>query len=392
MALLATASADNTINIYAVPANPTPNVPFKLLRTLRAHLAGVNAIAWSPVGPPYTLASASDDKSILLWSPLASDFPISPSPLVGHSNYVYSLAFSPKGNMLVTGSYDEAVFLWDVRAGRVMRSLPAHSDPVGGVDFLHDGTMVCSCAGDGLIRIWDSGSGQCLKTLVDEDRRPVTSARFTPNGKFVLAWTLDNSIRLWRYTEGTCVKTYQGHVNQEYSLSGTVGSYYPSTSGGQGQGHGVAEAFLASGSEDGDVVAWDVTSKDILWRGKGHKDVVLSVDFGRTKAGKGLLVSGGKDRDVRVWMLEGESRHDLAERGGDEMDPNMGMEMDVDMQMPAEPETETEVEAESDLINGEREHARHKGGRTEQNPAGGNGSAMDVDVDDAVGTPGLGSA
>ncbi|KIX05889.1 uncharacterized protein Z518_03862 [Rhinocladiella mackenziei CBS 650.93] len=328
MVLLATASADNAIHIYSVPADPTSDTTFKHLRTLRAHLAGVNAIAWSPVGPPYTLASASDDKSILLWSPLASDFPISPSPLTGHSNYVYSLAFSPKGNMLVSGSYDEAVFLWDVRSGRVMRNLPAHSDPVGGVDFLRDGTMVCSCAGDGLIRIWDAGTGQCLKTLVDEDRRPVTAVRFTPNGKFVLAWTLDNSIRLWRYTEGTCVKTYQGHLNQEYSLSGTVGSYSHFSNGLRS-----LEAFVASGSEDGDVLAWDVTSKEVLWRGRGHMDVVLGVDFGRTKAGKGLLVSGGKDRDIRVWILEGEDNGPdrMTMTGGDnDMDMNMTMDMDGD--------------------------------------------------------------
>lgn len=282
--------------------------------------------------------------------------------------------------MLVSGSYDEAVFLWDVRAGRVMRSLPAHSDPVGGVDFLRDGTMVCSCAGDGLIRIWDSGSGQCLKTLVDEDRRPVTSVRFAPNGKFVLAWTLDNSIRMWNYNEGSCVKTYQGHVNQEYSLGGTVGSYYSSSNNSGGHG---TEAFLASGSEDGDVVAWDVISKEILWRGKGHKDVVLAVDFGRTKAGKGLLVSGGKDRDVRVWILEGEAeqkRSGLAGRGDDEMemDPHMGMELDVDMQM--QMQMQVAAEMEMDLADGERDPIQNRDGSTLQNTSAENGNAMDVDV------------
>ena len=197
----------------------------------------MNALAWSHVGNPglssgsaahansYTLASASDDKDIMLWSPLSSDAPIAPSPLTGHSNYVYSLAFSPKGNMLVSGSYDEALFLWDVRSGRCMRQLPAHSDPVGGVDFVCDGTMVCSCSTDGLIRIWDSGTGQCLRTLVDEDRNGVTSVMFSPNGKFVLAWTLDGCVRLWNYAEGRCVKTYQGHVNREFSLGGAMGSY-----------------------------------------------------------------------------------------------------------------------------------------------------------------------
>ncbi|KIW15690.1 hypothetical protein PV08_05740 [Exophiala spinifera] len=328
MALLATASADSAIHVYSVPANPTPDTPFKHLRTLRAHLAGVNAIAWSPVGPHYTLASASDDKSILLWSPLSSDSPISPSPLLGHSNYVYSLAFSPKGNMLVSGSYDEAVFLWDVRAGRVMRKLPAHSDPVRGVDFLRDGTMVCSCSSDGLIRIWDASTGQCLKTLVDEDRKSVSSVRFTPNGRFLLAWTLDSCVRLWRYSEGTCVKTYQGHVNAEYTLGGVVGGYRTAGMNGWEE-----EAFVASGSEDGEIVVWAVSSKEVLWRGKAHRDVVLCMDWGRTKAGKGLLVSGGKDRDVKVWTLqEDDLRRDEGHktRGDDEMDPNMGIEMDGD--------------------------------------------------------------
>jgi len=298
--LLATASADASINIYSVPSTLNPNVHFKLLRTLRGHLAGINALSWSPVGPLYTLASASDDKSILLWSPLSSDFPIPPSPLVGHSNYVYSLAFSPKGNMLVSGSYDEAVFLWDVRSAKIMRQLPAHSDPVSDVDFIRDGTMVCSCASDGLIRIWDAGTGQCLKTLVDEDRKGVTAVRFAPNGKFVLAWTLDNSIRLWKYmgADGACVKTYQGHINNKYSLSGTFGEYNVVDEDGLEK----TEAFVMSGSEDGSVLVWDVNSKEVLWRGTGHRDVVLSVDYGKTKDGRGMLVSAGKDRELRVWI------------------------------------------------------------------------------------------
>ncbi|KAJ9657457.1 WD domain protein [Neophaeococcomyces mojaviensis] len=325
--LLATASADASINIYSVPSQLTPSQPFKLLRTLRAHLAGVNAISWSPIGPPYTLASASDDKSILLWSPLSSDFPIPPSPLVGHSNYVYSLAFSPKGNMLVSGSYDEAVFLWDVRSAKIMRQLPAHSDPVSGVDFIRDGTMVCSCASDGLIRIWDAGTGQCLKTLVDENRKAVTAVRFSPNGKFVLAWTLDNCIRLWKYmgADGACVKTYQGHVNNKYSLAGTFGEYNVVDEDGVEK----REAFVVSGSEDGDILLWDVNSKEVLWRGVGHKDVVLSVDYGRAKDGKGLLVSVGKDRQLRLWVEDAEPSRDT-NNDVNSKDMDVDNEVDID--------------------------------------------------------------
>jgi COMPASS component SWD3 len=143
-----------------------------------------------------------------------------------------------------------------------------------------------------LIRIWDTMTGQCLKTLVDEDRKAVASVRWTANGKFVLAWTLDGCVRLWDYREGRCVKTYQGHVNTQYSLSGTMGTYALA---------GRREAFVASGSEDGEVLVWDVSTKEVLWRGKGHSKVVLSLDFQRGKDGKGMLVSAGLDRTIRFW-------------------------------------------------------------------------------------------
>lgn len=62
------------------------------------------------------------------------------------------------------------------------------------------------------------------------------------------------------------------------------------------------EAFVVSGSEEGDVVAWDVSTKEILWRGRDHGQPVLGVDFCRLPDGRGLLASGGLDRDVRVWI------------------------------------------------------------------------------------------
>ena len=196
--------------------------------------------------------------------------------------------------MLVSGSFDEAIFLWDIKptGGLVMRSLPAHSDPVSGVDFVRDGTMVCSCAADGLIRIWDTMTGQCLKTLVDEDRKPVSSVRWSSNGKYVLAWTLDRCIRLWDYREGRCVKTYQGHANNQYSLSGTMGTYTQM---------GDSRAFVASGSEDGAIFVWDVSTKEVLWTGIGHDKVVLSLDFQRDKKGRGILASAGLDRAIKLW-------------------------------------------------------------------------------------------
>ncbi len=196
--------------------------------------------------------------------------------------------------MLVSGSYDEAVFLWDVRSARVMKSLPAHSDPVSGIDVVWDGTLLASCATDGLVRIWDTATGQCLRTLVHEDNPPVSAVKFSPNGKYVLAWTLDDCVRLWDYVEGRCLKTYQGHENRKYSLSGGFGVY------GQVTPRTPGYAFAVSGSEDGAVLCWDVVSKKVLQRIEGHSGVVLGVDTCSTSQGR-YLVSCGLDMTVRVW-------------------------------------------------------------------------------------------
>ena len=155
---IATASSDGTVKIWDADTGAH-------MDTLVGHMAGISCVAWSPDGG--TLATGSDDKAIRLWDRVTARPKMSAKglagakegvarampPLLGHHNYVMCIAFSPKGNILASGSYDEAVFLWDVRAGRLMRSLPAHSDPVSGIDFCADGTLVASCSTDGLMYV-----------------------------------------------------------------------------------------------------------------------------------------------------------------------------------------------------------------------------------------------
>lgn len=61
-----------------------------------------------------------------------------------------------------------------------------------------------------------------------------------------------------------------------------------------------SEAFIASGSENGEILFWDVKSKEIVQRVSGHEGVVIWVD---TCPGQsGTLVSGGLDGTVRIWV------------------------------------------------------------------------------------------
>lgn len=78
----------------------------------------------------------------------AADTPIE---LHGHTSFVFCVAFTPQGNLLASGSYDETVRIWDVKRGRCLRTLPAHADPVAAVGFSGDGSIFCSAGHDGLL-------------------------------------------------------------------------------------------------------------------------------------------------------------------------------------------------------------------------------------------------
>lgn len=141
-------------------------------------------------------------------------------------------------------------------------------------------TVLMSCASS---RIWDTSTGQCLRTLVHEDNPAVTSVCFSPNGRFVLAFNLDNCLRLWDYVAGSVKKTYQGHKNEKFALGGCFGVL-----------DGVA--FVASASETGEIVLWDVKSKEVLQQVAGHKGVCFWVDVH-----KDIMVSAGQDHIIKVY-------------------------------------------------------------------------------------------
>lgn len=228
-------------------------------------------MAWSPDSS--MLATASDDTTVMLWAlpPAATMELLNPKfTLKGHTNYVFCVGFHPTGNILASGSFDESVRLWDVTTGACLRTIPAHSDPVTSVSFSPDGTLLATSSYDGLMydtniftsvaflcrRLWDTATGRCLKTLVDNDNPPVTSATFAPNGKYLLVGTLDNAVRLWSHQTGRCVKTYSGHQNTKYCC-------FPAFMPG---------GLVASGSEDGRLFLWDMNTKQVKCNQQIHAD------------------------------------------------------------------------------------------------------------------------
>ncbi|MDE2742100.1 MAG: hypothetical protein OXI58_10955, partial [Gemmatimonadota bacterium] len=76
--------------------------------------------------------------------------------LKGHTGNVYSVAFSPDGATLASGSSDDNVILWDVESRKPLTTLKGHTGWVQSVSFSPDGTMLASGAEDGTVLLWRS--------------------------------------------------------------------------------------------------------------------------------------------------------------------------------------------------------------------------------------------
>ncbi len=85
--------------------------------------------------------------------------------LEGHRENVYSVAFSPDGKQLATGSGDKTARVWDLASGQSLATLEGHSENVYSVAFSPDGKQLATGSGDKTARVWDLASGQSLATL-----------------------------------------------------------------------------------------------------------------------------------------------------------------------------------------------------------------------------------
>jgi WD40 repeat protein len=117
--------------------------------------------------------------------------------LRGHSDRVWSVAFSPDGKRIVSGStVDSTIKVWDAVGGAEVLTLPSDG-PVFGVAFSPDGKRIISCSFAGTVKVWDSATGTELMTLVFGHGIGVSSVAFSPDGKTIAAGSYDSIIKLW---------------------------------------------------------------------------------------------------------------------------------------------------------------------------------------------------
>ena len=260
---------------------------------LKAIFAGHTDYVWSVAFSldGDTLASGSWDNTIRLWDPHRGKLK---TTLIGHTDDVMSVAFSPDGNALVSGSWDNTIRLWDPHAGVLKRTLIEHSGGVGSVVFSPDGSLLASGGADHTIRLWDTNTWQVERTLTGHTN-VVDVVAISPNGQILASGSRDKTVWLWDIHTGQLNRTLTGHTNNVSRLA-----FSP-----DGQ-------TLASGTDDG-VRLWDTgtgVQKQMLTPNTGWlRPMAFSPDGG-------TLIIGGYG--ISVWDTEtGQYKKPLIEDIGD---------------------------------------------------------------------------
>jgi WD40 repeat protein len=165
----------------------------------------VSSVAFSPDGR--LLASGSDDQTVILWDVRTGE---RVRTLTGHTGPVRSVAFSPDGRLLASGSEDQTVILWDVGTGERVRTLTGHTGPVRSVAFSPDGRLLASGSWD-----QDGDPVGCAHRGAGADpgtghTDAVRSVAFSPDGRLLASGSEDQTVILWDVRTGERVRTLDG--------------------------------------------------------------------------------------------------------------------------------------------------------------------------------------
>ncbi|NEQ71958.1 MAG: hypothetical protein F6K23_02050 [Okeania sp. SIO2C9] len=209
---------------------------------LIGHSDSVMSVSFSPNNQ--IIASGSKDKTVKLWNRKGKLL----KTLVGHKKWVNSVSFSPDGKMLASASDDGTVKLW-TQDGELLRTIPAHDNWVLGVSFSPDGQAIATASYDNMVKLW-SINGELLKTFLKGSSDSVTSVSFSPDGQVIASSSYDGKVKLWGLNDGNLLKTLSGHRDSVMSVN-----FSPDGK------------LLASGSRDNTIILWNLALDDLLEKG-----------------------------------------------------------------------------------------------------------------------------
>ena len=252
--------------------------------------------------------------------------------LIGHTEPINCIAFSPDGKLIASGSDEESlmsesgkfeIIIWNIADGKILTSLRGHKNPILSLAFNNNGTRLVSSDSKGDIKIWDIKNYSEIRTISGKDW--ISSVCFTPDNKFILGeFTFKNRVGLWDANTGSLITFFDiknqigsmdispdgskialscYHQIQIWSLKSRqqLLSIDDNSVNGFAIRYSPNGKLLASGQGDGEIKIYDPNTLSIIFTLNGHFKPVLSISINYDDK---FMVSGSSDQMIKIWNLQ----------------------------------------------------------------------------------------
>ena len=248
---------------------------------------------------------------------------------------INSVAWSPNGAQIATGSTDGNVQIWNAETLQLVRTIGADNMSIPAVAWSPDSTRIVSGSADGHTVIWDAATGEKIRTLgeeteefgSEEPEEGIIAVAWRPNGQDIESSAANGMTYAWGVDQppGEELLSYEGHGGAPDTMSiayntdgsrivkgefnGGLFSQNPET--GLDTIHMIGHTdpvnsvcwsrdnkLIVSGSSDNTVRVWDAATGENLGVLQGHSDVVTSVAI---SPDNNYIFSASYDGSIRVW-------------------------------------------------------------------------------------------
>ncbi len=227
--------------------------------------------------------------------------------LRGHLDEVTSVAFSPDGQRIVTGSWDSTAKVWEAASGRELLTLKGHSGGISSVAFSPDSQRIVTGGGDNTAKVWEAASGRELLTLKGHNAG-ISSVAFSPDGQRIVTGSWDHTAKVWDASSGKELLTLKGHSDGIRSVAFSPDGRRIVTGGwddGQGLGCGQRPGIAyAQGAQRSDSALWPFP-RTASGSSRGSEDQMAKV--WDAASGKELLTLKGHSQLIRLGLFPGRS-------------------------------------------------------------------------------------
>ena len=226
------------------------------------------------------IITGSKDKTIKIWN---TDKYKCITTCQGHTEAISAVSFGKKtSNFFLSGSRDKTIKYWNISGNSVVSryTIKGHDKDLNALVVAPNDKIFATGSQDKLIKIWNTKDGNLIGTLKGHSRG-IWSIDFSPIDKCLVSSSSDKTIKLWSITTMSCLKTFEGHGTSVLKV------LYINT----------GTQLISSGS-DGILKLWSIKNHSCVNTFDEHTDKVWSIAISKDE---NSLVTGGADSQIQIW-------------------------------------------------------------------------------------------